>query len=158
MKQHACCTSYQGGGRRTGLCSGVNHHALAVPSAMSAAVFIDQDTRPIQNELRGILHNTSDAYPLPPALLRPALSRSVRPVLCCPLLSCLGPCYPVLSRLFRQSYTGASIDGAIKLNHNMADICINWSGGLHHAKKVHHNTLHTCREKVHKYACPDRTM
>lgn len=35
-----------------------------------------------------------------------------------------------------QSYTGASIDGAIKLNHDMADICINWSGGLHHAKKV----------------------
>ncbi|CAN0454279.1 unnamed protein product, partial [Hapterophycus canaliculatus] len=34
-----------------------------------------------------------------------------------------------------QSYTGASIDGAIKLNHNMADICVNWSGGLHHAKK-----------------------
>ncbi|CAN0504646.1 unnamed protein product, partial [Laminaria digitata] len=33
-------------------------------------------------------------------------------------------------------YTGASIDGAIKLNHNMADICVNWSGGLHHAKKV----------------------
>ncbi|CAM9107494.1 unnamed protein product, partial [Scytosiphon promiscuus] len=45
---------------------------------------------------------------------------------------------PVFEGLYRfcQSYTGASIDGAIKLNHNMADICVNWSGGLHHAKKA----------------------
>ncbi|CAM9586345.1 unnamed protein product, partial [Choristocarpus tenellus] len=35
-----------------------------------------------------------------------------------------------------QAYTGASLDGAVKLNHNLADICINWSGGLHHAKKA----------------------
>jgi acetoin utilization deacetylase AcuC-like enzyme len=26
-------------------------------------------------------------------------------------------------------------DGAVKLNHGLADICINWAGGLHHAKK-----------------------
>lgn len=32
-------------------------------------------------------------------------------------------------------YTGASLEGAQKLNHNHSDICINWSGGLHHAKK-----------------------
>ena len=25
--------------------------------------------------------------------------------------------------------------GAAKLNSGQADICINWSGGLHHAKK-----------------------
>lgn len=45
---------------------------------------------------------------------------------------------PVFEGLYRfcQSYTGASIDGAIKLNHNLADICVNWSGGLHHAKKA----------------------
>lgn len=30
---------------------------------------------------------------------------------------------------------GASIDAAIKLNHKSTDIAINWSGGLHHAKK-----------------------
>lgn len=32
-------------------------------------------------------------------------------------------------------YTGASLDGAIRLNHGLADTCINWAGGLHHAKK-----------------------
>ena len=33
------------------------------------------------------------------------------------------------------TYAGGSIDGAARLNHNLADVCINWSGGLHHAKK-----------------------
>lgn len=32
-------------------------------------------------------------------------------------------------------YTGASLEGAMKLNNNQCDIAINWSGGLHHAKK-----------------------
>ena len=32
-------------------------------------------------------------------------------------------------------YTGASLEGAMKLNTNACDIAINWSGGLHHAKK-----------------------
>lgn len=44
---------------------------------------------------------------------------------------------PVFDGLFEftQLYTGASLDGAIQLNQQQADICINWSGGLHHAKK-----------------------
>ena len=44
---------------------------------------------------------------------------------------------PVFDGLFEftQLYTGASLDGAVQLNQNQADICINWSGGLHHAKK-----------------------
>jgi len=29
----------------------------------------------------------------------------------------------------------ACADGAMKLNHGLVDIAINWSGGLHHAKK-----------------------
>jgi|TARA_B100000524_G_scaffold302025_1_gene176762 hypothetical protein len=32
-------------------------------------------------------------------------------------------------------YTGGSIDGALKLNAGVADVAINWSGGLHHAKR-----------------------
>ena len=32
-------------------------------------------------------------------------------------------------------YTGGSIDGAMKLNAGIADVAINWSGGLHHAKR-----------------------
>ena len=32
--------------------------------------------------------------------------------------------------------SGCSIDGAIKLNHGLTDIAVNWSGGLHHAKKM----------------------
>uniref|UniRef100_A0A182QSK7 Histone deacetylase n=1 Tax=Anopheles farauti TaxID=69004 RepID=A0A182QSK7_9DIPT len=44
---------------------------------------------------------------------------------------------PVFDGLFEfcAMYTGASLEGAQKLNHNHSDICINWSGGLHHAKK-----------------------
>ncbi len=30
---------------------------------------------------------------------------------------------------------GGSIDAAVKLNNKSSDICINWAGGLHHAKK-----------------------
>jgi histone deacetylase HOS2 len=36
---------------------------------------------------------------------------------------------------FCQRYAGASIEASRKLIANGADICINWSGGLHHAKK-----------------------
>ncbi|KAL6744804.1 histone deacetylase [Haematococcus lacustris] len=44
---------------------------------------------------------------------------------------------PVFDGLFNfcQLYAGASIEGAQKLNHGLCDIAINWSGGLHHAKK-----------------------
>ena len=35
-----------------------------------------------------------------------------------------------------QISTGGSIDAAVMLNHRMADVCINWAGGLHHAKKT----------------------
>ncbi|RWV90526.1 hypothetical protein GW17_00047259 [Ensete ventricosum] len=44
---------------------------------------------------------------------------------------------PVFYRLFEfcQTYTGASIDAAKELNCSNADIVINWSGGLHHAKR-----------------------
>lgn len=36
---------------------------------------------------------------------------------------------------FTQLYTGASLDGAIQLAQQQTDVAINWSGGLHHAKK-----------------------
>jgi len=36
---------------------------------------------------------------------------------------------------FCQLYAGASMEGAHRLNHGMCDTAINWSGGLHHAKK-----------------------
>lgn len=44
---------------------------------------------------------------------------------------------PVFDGLFDfcSMYTGASLEGATKLNHGSTDIAINWSGGLHHAKK-----------------------
>ncbi|XP_076440662.1 putative histone deacetylase 1-B [Babylonia areolata] len=44
---------------------------------------------------------------------------------------------PVFGNLydFCTLTTGGSIASAVKLNHKKADICINWSGGLHHAKK-----------------------
>ena len=33
-------------------------------------------------------------------------------------------------------YAGASLQGAVRLNHGLCDTAINWSGGLHHAKKA----------------------
>ncbi|GFS01591.1 histone deacetylase [Elysia marginata] len=44
---------------------------------------------------------------------------------------------PVFDGLFDfcKMYTGASLEGAVKLNNNQCDIAVNWSGGLHHAKK-----------------------
>ncbi len=36
---------------------------------------------------------------------------------------------------FCRIYSGASIDGALRLNQQQTDVAINWSGGLHHAKK-----------------------
>lgn len=44
---------------------------------------------------------------------------------------------PVFDGLFEYCliYTSGSIGGAKKLNDRSSDIVINWSGGLHHAKK-----------------------
>ena len=44
---------------------------------------------------------------------------------------------PVFDGLFEycQLYTSGSIGGAVRLNKKESDIVINWSGGLHHAKK-----------------------
>eukprot|EP00917_Polyrhabdina_sp_WS-2016_P024145 GHVP01052371.1.p1 GENE.GHVP01052371.1~~GHVP01052371.1.p1 ORF type:complete len:457 (-),score=59.45 GHVP01052371.1:964-2307(-) len=36
---------------------------------------------------------------------------------------------------FQRSCAGASIDCAIQLNNNHVDVAVNWSGGLHHAKR-----------------------
>jgi histone deacetylase 1/2 len=36
---------------------------------------------------------------------------------------------------FTQTYSGGSLDCAQLLNDNQHSICINWAGGLHHAKK-----------------------
>lgn len=35
-----------------------------------------------------------------------------------------------------RMYAGASIQAAVRLNHGLCDTAINWSGGLHHAKKA----------------------
>ena len=44
---------------------------------------------------------------------------------------------PVFNGLYEfcQLSTGGSIAGAVKLNKQATDIAVNWSGGLHHAKK-----------------------
>lgn len=44
---------------------------------------------------------------------------------------------PVFDGLYQycQTYAGGSVGGAVKLNHKLCDIAINWAGGLHHAKK-----------------------
>ncbi|KAK2961274.1 putative Histone deacetylase 1 [Blattamonas nauphoetae] len=49
----------------------------------------------------------------------------------------IGTDCPVFDGVFRycQISAGGSVAGAVKLNQGDADIAINWSGGLHHAKK-----------------------
>ena len=44
---------------------------------------------------------------------------------------------PVFDGLFDyiRSYCSGSIGGACRLNEGLSDVVINWSGGLHHAKK-----------------------
>jgi len=45
---------------------------------------------------------------------------------------------PVFDGLFEycQIYSGGSVDGAALLASGKSDICLNWSGGMHHAKKA----------------------
>jgi histone deacetylase 1/2 len=49
----------------------------------------------------------------------------------------IGEDCPVFEGLYDYCniYTTGSILSSYYLNNNMADVCINWSGGLHHAKK-----------------------
>lgn len=49
----------------------------------------------------------------------------------------MGEDCPVFENLFEfcQIYAGGTIDAAHRLNNQICDIAINWSGGLHHAKK-----------------------
>uniref|UniRef100_A0A914UUS3 Histone deacetylase 3 n=2 Tax=Plectus sambesii TaxID=2011161 RepID=A0A914UUS3_9BILA len=49
----------------------------------------------------------------------------------------IGEDCPVFDGIFDfcSLYTGASLEGAMRLNHELCDVAVNWSGGLHHAKK-----------------------
>lgn len=49
----------------------------------------------------------------------------------------IGDDCPIFQNIFNYSslYTGASLDASRKLINDQSDIAINWSGGLHHAKK-----------------------
>ncbi|CCH60719.1 hypothetical protein TBLA_0D02140 [Henningerozyma blattae CBS 6284] len=50
----------------------------------------------------------------------------------------IGDDCPIFHNLYEYSslYTGASLDASRKLLNGQSDIAINWSGGLHHAKKT----------------------
>ncbi|VDO72896.1 unnamed protein product [Haemonchus placei] len=50
----------------------------------------------------------------------------------------IGEDCPIFDGIFEfcTIYTGGSLEGAQRLNHKVSDIVINWSGGLHHAKKA----------------------
>ncbi|CAH8868867.1 unnamed protein product [Trichobilharzia szidati] len=49
----------------------------------------------------------------------------------------IGEDCPIFDGIYRfcSIYTGASLQGAKYLNNGVTDIAVNWSGGLHHAKK-----------------------
>ena len=50
--------------------------------------------------------------------------------------NCVEDC-PIFADMFEfcKMYTGASLAGARKLSAGTTDTAINWSGGLHHAKR-----------------------
>ena len=50
----------------------------------------------------------------------------------------IGDDCPIFEGLYDycRLYSGGSIDGAVRLNHGLCDIAVNWSGGLHHARYV----------------------
>ena len=58
---------------------------------------------------------------------------------------------PVFDGLFEfcQISAGGSIAGAVKLNKQQTDVCINWAGGLHHAKELGFIYLNTEALKIH---------
>lgn len=37
---------------------------------------------------------------------------------------------------FMSMCAGGSMDAAVRINRGVADVCVNWAGGLHHAKKA----------------------
>lgn len=49
----------------------------------------------------------------------------------------IGDDCPVFDGLYEfcQVSASGSLGGAAKLNRGDADVCINWAGGLHHAKR-----------------------
>merc|ERR1719198_2839399 len=65
---------------------------------------------------------------------------------------------PVFDGLYDycRVYSGGSIDGAVKLNHGVCDVAINWAGGLHHAKRSEASGFFYITDRVmtvsfHKY-------
>ncbi|EEY65409.1 histone deacetylase, putative [Phytophthora infestans T30-4] len=56
------------------------------------------------------------------------------------LAKCTDTDCPVFDGVFDfcQIYTGGTLDAVARLNFGLCDIAINWSGGLHHAKKAYH--------------------
>lgn len=64
-------------------------------------------------------------------------AREMRKFNVCPYNASHGEC-PVFDGLFEycQTYATGSIMGARKLNQKVADIVVNWSGGMSHAKKA----------------------
>jgi histone deacetylase 1/2 len=68
----------------------------------------------------------AEAAGLPPPVTSSELSRYA-----------VGDDCPAFDGLLTYSsiVAGGSIGGAVKLNHGLADVAINWAGGLHHAKK-----------------------
>ena len=49
----------------------------------------------------------------------------------------IGDDCPIFDGLYEycQTYTGGSISGAARLSQGCSDIVMNWSGGMHHAKR-----------------------
>ena len=55
------------------------------------------------------------------------------------------PCLPHLCSFAVQIYSGGSVGGAALINSGEADVVMNWSGGMHHAKKGEASGEGRCR-------------
>ncbi len=67
------------------------------------------------------------------ALRSQRLPAAGRPAMCsCRLLTAVSA---MLHHRLPQIYSGGSVGGAALINSGEADVVMNWSGGMHHAKK-----------------------
>ena len=59
---------------------------------------------------------------------------------------------PVFDGLYEycQTYVGGSLSGAARINQKTSDIVLNWSGGMHHAKKAEASGFCYINDIVHE--------
>ena len=60
---------------------------------------------------------------------------------------------------FCRRYTGGSLSAACHMNQGLADVTVNWAGGLHHSKKAEASvSFATVRRDLNLFIVKDFVM